>query len=806
MPDKVRLPHLEVRLLRSLGAGRSGEVWLAQDADGALVVVKLLQSVQQTSGPWLAALEERIRRVAAIGHPHILRLASVGRVDERIGIAMEYAPGGDLSALRGRPWPEVITLALPVIEALAALHRAGIVHRDVKTTNVLRMADGSPRLADLEAAVLLEHAGDASVAGSLYSVSPAALCGEPASCADDVYGFGAMLYELLSGYPPFYPHVTATRIRDEVPARIETTPALPEALQVLVARCLRKSDAERPSSMEVAVELGQLQAAAPANELLTNESKMSEPAATGTTSRESMSTPETHSEGSERSAPPVIRPPSAPAEPLRSEWRRPAPDTPTVRAGRAPGTRRALMIAGLVLAALALFIVFFALPKWVDTAAPPAVAPPVASTPTDTSAPVRTEPVDFAALARAKQEADEVRQPLFERLERLRERAAETWAAEDVQRALQTLADGDAQYAQREYIVALEHFERLAPLIDALERRAPTVLQEQLDAGSQALQAGRSEDAKAAFELALRIEPNHARAQRGRERAETLDRALALLSGAQRAEQEGDLATALAGYRDVLALDRDMTQASEGVARLSARQASDAFASAMARGFAALGANDYDAARRAFEDANRIRPNTAEVAQALKQIEQSEHTLTIAQQLEAARAAEAREGWAEALKTYQSILALDSTVAAAKEGVMRVKPRAELNAELELYLTQPERLFSAPVRAAAHRTLERASGIANPGPMLSQQLGTLRDWLAKANVPVRVALQSDNMTQVTIFRVGALGAFEQRSLELEPGEYTVVGTRPGYRDVRREIMVVPGQPMPPIDIRCEDRI
>ena len=152
------------------------------------------------------------------------------------------------------------------------------------------------------------------------------------------------------------------------------------------------------------------------------------------------------------------------------------------------------------------------------------------------------------------------------------------------------------------------------------------------------------------------------------------------------------------------------------------------------------------------------------------------------------------------------MLELDSTVAAANEGVTRVSPRAALNEQLELYLTQPERLFSQPVRAAAYQSLERAKAIANPGPVLQGQISKLSEWLARANAPVAVALQSDNQTQVTIYRVGVLGAFDQRSLELVPGTYTVVGTRPGYRDVRRQINVVPGAPLEPIVIRCEDRI
>jgi hypothetical protein len=89
---------------------------------------------------------------------------------------------------------------------------------------------------------------------------------------------------------------------------------------------------------------------------------------------------------------------------------------------------------------------------------------------------------------------------------------------------------------------------------------------------------------------------------------------------------------------------------------------------------------------------------------------------------------------------------------------------------------------------------------------LQKQIATLTDWVARADVPVPVAIESDNVTQVTIYRVGDLGAFGQRSLDLVPGSYTLVGTRPGYRDVRRQINVAPGAPLEPIVIRCEDRI
>lgn len=802
-PNVARFEYLQ-----ALGAGGGGEVWLARDRKrDALVAIKVLRPELASDRAALDAFQRLLARIAALGDPNILRIHEVDSCDREARLIMEYAPGGDATALRGRPSEQVLRAVLPIARALESLHAAGIVHRDVKASNVLLMADGSPRLGDFEAAVSMSDEVSRSLApGSRYSMSPESLDAAPATSAVDVYGFGAMLYELLSGYPPFYPNVTPERIRSEVPARISASAPIPESLQALVAWCLRKAPAERPSSMAiVATHLqsawAELQTSVHGN----SGGDLRGPSRLGQMSNESNS--QAPVEASGRAETPVIRPPAPPAEPLRGEWRRTTQAAPDPSEFRKQGFRRGLTVGGVVLAALAVFIVFFALPKWVDTPTPAQYRPAASTAKVEKPGEAaRKEPVDFAELARAKQDVDDAREPLFERLEKLRERAVEQWAADDFKKATAELAAADAQYEQREYVVALQHLQTLDPMIAVLEARAGVVLKEQLAAGAQAIADGRSADAKSAFELAVKLEPKNATATRGLQRAGTLDQVLALLASAQRAEQDGNTTAALADFRKALELDKDMMQANEGIARVTARVAGDAFASAMARGFAALGADDYRGARDAFEAAGKIRPNSSEVADALKQVEQSGRTRSIAGKLDAAREAESREQWADALSSYKEILSLDTTVAAAKEGVARVQPRAELNAQLEIYLTQPERLFSSPVRAAARQTLERAGAIANPGPVLTQQKAKLNDWLAKADVPVQVALQSDNLTQVTVFRIGALGAFEQRSLELEPGEYTVLGTRPGYRDVRRQIMVVPGTPMEPIVIRCEDKI
>ena len=781
-------------LARRLGAGWSGEVWLAEDREQARVVaLKILSPQLLQDVAACAALTEAYERFAALSHPNILRVDRLYRSARHTWLAMDYAAGGDLAQLRGRPLDEILRATIPVASALAAAHAAGFVHRDVKPSNVLLSdsmdAGGAPLLADFGSALTLAAPAHDTSHGSPFSASPQQLAGAPASVADDMYGFGALLYELLSGYPPFYPDAAAARGVASEPA---APPAgIPAAVAQLLARLLARDAGDRPVEMRsVERELSAALASLPPPAIM---SSMNEPA-----SNKPSGSPI-------RIEPPGLRPPPGQGEPLRSEWQRSGTRRVNEDELRRQGFRRGLGASLIALGLIGVGIVFFVLPKYV---AQPVPAEPAATAvaPKAEDAPVEKKEIDFAALAKAKQAADELRTSIDERMQKLTARAAAVWGGEEFVRANERLTAGDEDYAAREYDTAMQKFEEIPPLLDVLEKRAPAVLAEQLKAGAKAIQDGRSADARTAFELAAKLEPTNQVAARGLKRAATLDQVLALLTTAERLEKDGDATAAADNFRKVLALDADTTRASEGLARISSRQANDAFDSAMARGYNALAATNYSQARDAFEAARAIRPNAAEIPQALRQIEQEQRTGVIGVKLQNASQFEAQEKWADAVKEYRTVLDLDSTVAAANEGVARAAPRAALNEQLELYLTQPERLFSQSVRAAAKETLARARTIANPGPILTRQLKTLGEWVARADVPVEVALQSDNLTQVTIYRVGELGAFQQRSLELVPGSYTVVGSRPGYRDVRREISVMPGAAPAPVVIRCEDKI
>ena len=180
--------------------------------------------------------------------------------------------------------------------------------------------------------------------------------------------------------------------------------------------------------------------------------------------------------------------------------------------------------------------------------------------------------------------------------------------------------------------------------------------------------------------------------------------------------------------------------------------------------------------------------------------------ILVSRQMLQAAEFEDREHWQQALELYQSLLQTDPSLTEARVKTIPVAVRAKLDNQIQAVLADPLKLSSSSQYNSAQRLLADASGIANPGPLLTQQIADLNKALQKSTTAVDVVLQSNNQTQVTLFRIAKLGAFEQTSLQLKPGRYIAAGTRMGYRDVRVEF-TISGAPIEgPIRVSCDEII
>ena len=761
-------------LLRRLNAGSWGEVWLARDGDRD-VALKVLAPALAADAAARARFLATAQLQAGLRDPSILPCETVIDGDPCLAV-YPYVPGGDMSSLRGRAWPILVPVLARVARAVSLLNSEGYVHRDLKPANVVLGASGQAVLADLGVAARIGEPNPLPP-GSPFSASPQQLAGEPPTVADDVYGFGALAYELLSGYPPFYPDEAAARASEQPPPPVLARAPLPEELQRLVLACLARTPAGRPAGLAaVAEQLDQLPLPGPHRE----------PA------------PVPPSAGG-------VRPPQDAPAPIEPRWRRNDEGTAGEQHG---GRQRRLLIGGAFALLLAgVMVVIFVLPRLVP-------APPVAAPSAEDAAAVeaaraearKAEQRDLRRLAELKHEYEQKLPPLRERHDKLVARAADEWGGEPFARARKNLDSAAVSFTAREYEQALASLAKVEPDLAATEAAAAVALRAALEAGAAALASGNAAEAARQYTLALKVSPGHAQATRGLERSRHLDEVRALLADAERLESEGQVAAASDAWRKVLALDRENAVAQQSLARVASAQSNAAFSTAMSDGLAALAAGDVDRARSGFERAAQLRPGSSEAADGLAQVARLQGSASIAGLLAAAERAEREERWQAAHDSWRKALAIDGNLLAAQQGVERTEPRAALEAQLNGFAARPDRLFSTEVRAAARSAVGRAASIAPRGPVLERQIVAVTAMIEAAEVPVAIALTSDNQTDVTIYRVGRIGQFERKDMELLPGRYTIVGTRTGFRDVRRELTVLPGQAPPAVTIRCEDPI
>jgi serine/threonine protein kinase/tetratricopeptide (TPR) repeat protein len=251
------------RLLERIGEGGMGEVWKAHDDNlDRDVAIKML--LRGTLGN--VASRERFRREALVlsrlSHPGV---ATIFDFDVRDGcefLVMEYVGGGTLDsriAVGPLPLDDVLRLGTGIGDALDNAHRHGFLHRDLKPGNVALTGDGNPKILDFGIAMLLS--GDPAagritqagmILGSVPYMAPEQLMGETCDARADIYALGVMLFEMLTGRRPFVhdrPEALMFAIISSAAQSVKTLrPDIPDALDRLVAECLRKDPALRPAS------------------------------------------------------------------------------------------------------------------------------------------------------------------------------------------------------------------------------------------------------------------------------------------------------------------------------------------------------------------------------------------------------------------------------------------------------------------------------------------------------------------------------------------------------------------------------
>ncbi len=751
--------------LERLTSGVMSEAWLAEDRETGVRVVIKRPAAGLAASSGRAAIVREARALGRLDHPCIPAVVASYELEGEPILAVEWIDGETLATLRGRSADELLPALIGVAEALEHAHARGVIHRDVKPANVIIDPSGRTHLIDFGIAADPADGERWPVGGGTPGyASPQQLAGDKPDPRDDLWSFGALVADLLAGFPPGGEEpVTIPPADPEVPTDQRSVRLSSPELEDLMTRLRSPRPADRPLGFA-----GVIQELQTIRDQLTIQTRP--PAET----------------------PVVDTPGSPPGPPMLPITVHPPRSAPT-----APGGSRVWLAGGvgcLVLTlGMALFTVFVLLPRWV--ARPEA---PETSVVKETLEAVPASD-ESGAVARRLRQADE-------KWEGLCGRSVGRWAGPQSREVDELLAQAHDLLDDGAVVRAAETAEAVLVRIDGLFAEAGTVAAEAVGRGGVALAEGRPQDAADHFRYALEVEPGGKEARVGLDRAAALDEALRAIERGAARERSGDVDGAESEFRRARDLAPWFPEGGRALARLTNGRRDASYVEIVSQALTALDAGRWQDAEEALLRAEKLRPEAPEVRDGLQRLEAGRRSELITELEQLAARHEREESWAAAVSAYERMLELVPASLSAQNGVRRAKERDELDQKLRGHLSHPDRLTDKKARIDAEGVLQEADKIGFLGPRLEQQVSRLETLVEQMSTPVAVEIVSDGETEVTIYKVGRLGRFENRVVQIPPGTYTVVGTRRGFRDIRLTLEVPVGRVPGSIAVRCKESL
>ena len=480
---------------------------------------------------------------------------------------------------------------------------------------------------------------------------------------------------------------------------------------------------------------------------------------------------------------------------------------------RDPRNKTSIITGIIVLAAIALVVIFILPGKFGDrknqngATGEQAVEQAGIARTTSPAGSILTETTKEIKISDAK----DLLKKALKLLVDLESQGVKTWGAYKMvtsyEEAMDSLTKANSFLDNQQFDDAIKLYHQSIEQLEQLSAGRDKRLQQSLIDGQTAVSEFDSASAAAHFKIALAIDPDNEEAKRGINRANVMDRVVELISRAKKEEVAGNLDSAGKSYRDALALDNGYQALKDDLKRINGLILERDFKDAMSVAITALGKKDFSKARLALNKAKKLQPGDPGIKDLEQQIDRMSLADNVQKLKDIVSEYEKKEKWQESLDTYLKILKLDASAGFAQTGKEKAQDMIKLYGQVEEYISNPDNLQELKNLEHARNLYTLAVSRSDVGPNLSRMAGRLNELIESYSRSLPVLIQSDNMTDVLIYKVGRFEKFSEQKLDLRPGQYKALGTRSGYRDVIVLFTVPPdSKEVTTVSISCGEKI
>jgi serine/threonine protein kinase len=739
---------LQFTLLNCISENDSADVWVALDRDiDERVCLKLFkQAIEPKS---LIAINDFINRSRGLIHPNIIRTFAAGHEDGNSYVSQQYINDAEPLEL-DKPFTEAWPVIDILLETLKFAHELSFVHGAFHPGNVLVDSSGH---------VWISNFGLALPVRQEYTAYLSRNPDRALDSADDVYSAGAILHQTLTGQT----------LKTGEP-QVGTLPA---DVQAVIKSMVEISDYDRTRDL------------AHVREVLSRYA---------TTIGTAIALPIDDS---------FKKPPEVPTtiQPAVNQNFRERSQIPTSVA----------FLGFIILFGIAAFVflylpensTFEIAPESLGSIKEPNIPQPVA---VEAEKPPELAPMEIAQIEFAKEDSQRAATDIIRLQVELEDLGVVLWAKDRYDVLTEQAIAGDDHYREEQYREAHAIYEKTITELQTLSTSSSEVLARTTLEGTEALEAGDAETALQALVIATGIDRIDQSLEQKLVRAENLNLVLESIRSGESTERNGELDTALDHFKTASDLDPLWQPAKQGVSRIRTLIRQRDFANAMSEAFTALLRKEYDLSRQAFDKAEKILPSSTEPEDGILQIELAIRMDKLDDFKKTADQHIVDENWQGAIDEYNAVLAIDETLIFANEGLSMAQSRLTLDQRLQRFLQDPTIINDDGELSSAKQVVVAASRVANQTPQLKVQINDLSRLISVARIPIPIVITSDQRTDVTVYQVAQFGKMSQEELSLNPGIYTIVGKRKGYRDVQHTLRLLNGAVTGPIHISCTEKI